>query len=82
MEDSFPYEEFEQEEVKQEEPQVCVKCRKFISPLDPMVFLQSTECFHTLHHKCFSTLASESSKGEGIMKCPECRALVSEFEMR
>ena len=66
-------------------PEFCVKCKNVFSKEDEQmhrkIFLQSTECFHEIHKKCFIDLILSDFSKEQVAKCPECQGNIMEFEI-
>ena len=62
--------------------QTCQFCMGFIAPGDAEMLIQSTDCFHIVHMKCFKEHAYKALLTGDNMECPNCHAIVQRVEMR
>ena len=61
--------------------ETCKFCNNVIED-GTSIFIQSTDCFHTVHKTCFIERAKVSLKENSAMFCPECAKEVSNAEIK
>ncbi len=67
------------------EAELCSRCGQTFSAEDERqerkIMIQSTDCFHTIHKKCFIELVYETFPKSRTAPCPKCKQNIMEFEI-
>ena len=65
----------------QEIPNFCGFCNDIIQSEEEEILLQTTECFHMVHLKCFKERSMHALINEEPLQCPDCFSIVDRVEM-